>query len=70
MNEGKHPLQVARQLHGLSAAELARRSGVSESAISLIEARKRRPSADTVAKLARALRLPLGDLLEPWVEDT
>ncbi len=48
---------------------MARRSGLSEASISRIEARKRKPSADTVAKLARALNLPLAELLEPWVED-
>lgn len=69
MTEKSHPLRGARELRGWSAAEMARRSGLSEASISRIEARKRKPSADTVAKLARALNLPLAELLEPWVED-
>ena len=64
-----HPLQGARELRGWSGAELARRAGVSEAAVSRIESRKRRPNVETVAKLAKALNLPLAELLEPWVED-
>jgi transcriptional regulator with XRE-family HTH domain len=67
MAQQAHPMQGARELRGWSAADLARHAGVSEAAVSRIEARKRRPNAATVAKLARALGLPLADLLEPWV---
>lgn len=58
------------KLRGMSAAELSRRSGVTEAGISFILSRKRKPNADTVAKLARALGLTdLADQLEPWIED-
>ncbi len=40
---------------GVSAAELAQRSGVTESAISLLRAGRRTPSLATVQKLAKAL---------------
>ena len=69
MTQLPHPLRGAREIRGWTAAELARRAAVSEAAVSMIEARKRKPSAVTVAKLARALGLPLADLLDPWVED-
>lgn len=69
MSNRPHPLQGALEIRGWTAAELSRRSGVTEAGISRIIARQRRPTADTVAKLARALNLELADLLEPWVAE-
>lgn len=54
-----HHLTVQRQKRGWSIAELARRSGLSEAAISLIESGDRKaPSARTLMKLAAAFGWP------------
>lgn len=57
-------LQVARQSLGLSQAELAARSGVSEKTISRLE-RGGRAQYLTLARLARALRVSRKHLLSP-----
>jgi transcriptional regulator with XRE-family HTH domain len=48
-------LQIARELQGLSQSELARRSGVSQSAISAIESGASSMGMRRVEALARAL---------------
>jgi DNA-binding XRE family transcriptional regulator len=57
-------LQAARQRCGLSQAELAARSGMSEKTISRIE-RGGRAWYATLAGLARALRVSRNQLLSP-----
>lgn len=53
-----HRLRKARQARGWSIRNLERRSGVSNSAIALIEKGKRRqPRTDTIRRLAEALGL-------------
>jgi transcriptional regulator with XRE-family HTH domain len=47
----------------MSAAELARLSGVSKATLSKLEAGVGNPTVETVAAIAVALRLPLGDLI-------
>ena len=48
---------------GLSQAELAKRAGVPQSAISEIETGKRKPRIDTIQKLAMALGVSVSELL-------
>ncbi len=59
-------LRQLREARGLTQAALARRAGLSGQAhIALLELGGRRaPTITTVKKLARALRVPAGALLE------
>lgn len=59
--------QVAlrRTQRGLSAAELARRAGISKATLSTLEAGTGNPTVGTLDALALALRIPLTDLLAP-----
>ena len=57
MNYGK-ALKIARAIAGLQQNELARLAHVNPSLISLIEKGRRRPSVNTIERLARALRIP------------
>lgn len=69
MTERQHPLVGAMRLRGLTVAQLAEMTGLTRYAIYLLIAGKRRPSADTVARLSRALGMTeLADQLAPWVE--
>ena len=52
-------LRVTRAARGISQQELAERSGVSASYISLIESGKREPTIGSMRKLAEALHIPL-----------
>ncbi|WP_444451285.1 helix-turn-helix domain-containing protein (plasmid) [Rhodobacter capsulatus] len=49
---------------GLNLEQLARLTGISAPALSLIETAKRDARVTTLARIARALRVPLADLLE------
>jgi len=57
-------LRAARKRIGLTQEEVAERSGVHATEVSRIEAGKRDPQVSTVAKLAKAVELPPGQLLE------
>ncbi len=57
-------LKAARKKLGLTQEEVAERSGVHATEVSRIEAGKRDPQVSTVVKLARAVELPPGQLLE------
>lgn len=50
-------LRQLRSAAGITAAELARKSGVTKQAISRLEADMDRPLFDTVCKLAKALEI-------------
>ncbi|MGC0365155.1 transcriptional regulator with XRE-family HTH domain [Rhodococcus sp. 27YEA15] len=52
-----------REQRGLTAAELARRSGLGKGSLSSIEAGRGNPTIDTLDAIAFALRIPLTDLL-------
>lgn len=58
-------LRQARLAQGLTLHETARLTGISASALSLIETGKRDPRLTTLDRLATALRLPLPDLFAP-----
>ncbi|HEX7601192.1 MAG TPA: helix-turn-helix transcriptional regulator [Polyangiaceae bacterium] len=52
-----------REALGLTLEEFAERSGLSPNYVGTIENERRDPSLSTVLKLAKALRVPAGDLL-------
>ncbi|BCJ50075.1 DNA-binding protein [Actinoplanes sp. NBRC 14428] len=56
-------LRRLREERAMSAAELARASGVARATLSKIEAGQGNPTLDTIGALAAALRLPLVDLV-------
>ena len=53
-------LRLARQLAGISRAELARRAGLSAAAISQFESGAARPKSASLARIALALAVPVG----------
>ena len=56
-------IREARRAKSLTANELARRSGVLRPNISRLEGGKHVPTIDTLGRIARALHVPLVDLL-------
>jgi transcriptional regulator with XRE-family HTH domain len=62
-NLGKN-LRAARTKLGLTQEEVAERSGVQAGEVSRIERGKRDPKASTIEKLAAAVELPPGRLLD------
>jgi XRE family transcriptional regulator, regulator of sulfur utilization len=56
-------LFLARRRAGLTQTQLAQRASMYQSAVSKLEAGKRRPRAGTILRLAGALEVPAGDLL-------
>lgn len=52
-------LKSARKCRGMSATELAKRSGVAKSYISSIEHGQYRPRIDTIEKMAEALSMQI-----------
>ena len=61
--EGENPVRAFRDWRGLSAAELARRSGVHSVVVHEIETGKKRGSVDTLKRLAEALGVLVDDLV-------
>jgi transcriptional regulator with XRE-family HTH domain len=57
-------LKAARKKLGLTQEEVAERSGVHATEVSRIEAGKRDPQVSTVLKLAKAVEIAPGQLLE------
>ncbi|WP_265444519.1 helix-turn-helix domain-containing protein [Flexivirga meconopsidis] len=56
-------IRARRGQRGMSAAELARRSGVSKATLSSLESGGANPTIDTLDAVAVALGIPLSDLL-------
>jgi DNA-binding Xre family transcriptional regulator len=65
LSAGEVPVRVWHEHRGLSARALAGRAGLSAAYLSQIETGKKPGSFEAMAKLARALRVDLGDL-ERW----
>lgn len=61
---GDAPLMVWREHRGLSQAELVRQSGANRVQIIDIEAGRKTGSADTLKKLAIALKVDMDDLFD------
>jgi len=62
--EGENPLRVWRDLRGWTQQALAQASGVNRVQIADIESGRKRGSVETVARLARALRIDMEDLVQ------
>ena len=60
---GENPVRVIRDWRGMSAAELARVSGVNRVQVHEIETGKKHGSVATVRKLAEALRVGMEELV-------
>jgi transcriptional regulator with XRE-family HTH domain len=56
-------IRLRRQQRGMSAAEMARRAGLSKATLSQLEAGKGNPTIDTLDAIAVALRIPIAHLL-------
>ena len=57
-------LRKAREKRGLTQVELAEKVGVTRVTISYLESGKRQPSMDLLHRLAKALRVKVGELLK------
>ena len=57
-------LKTARERRNLTQARLAEKAGVHQVTIARLESGARRPSMRMLQRLAAALRVPLGKLLE------
>lgn len=57
-------VRTAREAAGLTQDVLAKRSGVAQSTISQLEQGEARPRIDTLASLAKAIGLPLWELVK------
>lgn len=57
-------IRAARSAQGLNLDQLARLTGISAPALSLVETAKRDVRITTLARIARALRVPLATLLD------
>ena len=62
MRHNSSPLRTARKRKALTQRALARQVGVTDSAISLFEARKCKPEPAVAIKLANALGLTLDEI--------
>lgn len=62
--DGEHPLKVFRRYRNMTQKELADQTGLNATYLSQIETRKRRGSTRVYRKLATALEVDIGDLIE------
>ena len=62
--DGEHPLKVFRRHRALTQKELADLTGLNATYLSQIETRKRRGSTRVYRRLATALGVDIGDLIE------
>jgi transcriptional regulator with XRE-family HTH domain len=57
-------LKRLREERGLTQEQLAKRSGMSHGYLARLEIGMHDPSLSTLAKLAKALKVPVGELVE------
>ena len=57
-------LREERERQGLSMYAVAQRSGLSPQAVSYAERGEKRPSFETVLRIAKALEVDLGDMIK------
>ena len=68
--KGEHPVRVWRNYRKMTAAALASAIGVSKSAVSQYENRKKHPTVATLAAMARVLKVDLDDLVPAHPPDS
>jgi transcriptional regulator with XRE-family HTH domain len=56
-------LGEARKQKGLSMNQIAERSGLSQSMVSLVERNMRNPTLDTLLRIGEALELDVGEII-------
>lgn len=61
-------MRIARELAGLSQAQLADEVGISPAAVSQFEGGAARPSNETIANMSTALNVPIGFFGQPLTE--
>jgi DNA-binding Xre family transcriptional regulator len=62
--DGENPVRVYRELRGLSARELAEKTGISAAFLSEIENGKKEGGVSTLKKIAQALGVIIDDLVD------
>lgn len=62
-------LKEQREIRGISGSQLAERSGLNQSAISLLDRGKRKPTLDTLVRIAAVLEIELGHVLLEATQD-
>lgn len=62
--DGENPIRVYRELRGLSARELADRTGISAAFLSEIENGKKEGGVSTLKKMAQALGVTIDDIVD------
>jgi DNA-binding Xre family transcriptional regulator len=62
--DGENPIRVYRDLRGLSARELADKTGISAAFLSELENGKKEGGVSTLKKIAQALRVTIDDLVD------
>ena len=68
--DGGKRIRESRSAQGLSLEQLARLTGISGPALSLIENGKRDPRLTTLKRIADALRVPLQTLIDEGADTT
>ena len=61
---GESPLRVWREHRGLTQSQLGEAAGVAQSMVAMIERGDRRGTVDTLAAIARVLKVELDDLTQ------
>ena len=62
--DGENPVRIYRELRGLSARELADKTGISAAFLSEIENGKKEGGVSTLKKIAQALGVTIDDLVD------
>ncbi len=62
--DGENPIRVYRELRGLTAKDLAERTGISSAFLSEIETGKKDGGIATLKKIAKELKVTLDDLVD------
>lgn len=62
-------LRKERETQGISGSQLADRSGLNQSTISLLDRGERKPTLDTLVRIAGVLGIELGEILLRATED-
>ena len=62
-------IKHAREAMGLSQNKLAQLSGMAQSSISYLESGEKKPNLETITLIAKALDLPVSNLIDPQSVD-